>query len=107
MQQTTKELLVNEGLDQTVWGRIIIIAAFVNYFNADDKDKANGWFSCACGNLDGHIEKNDDGAPEDAVLLSLGLRFSDIVLREPCDAYGAAETLVAIEKRSIELLSKA
>jgi hypothetical protein len=98
-------LLVKEKLDQSNWGKRIIAAEGNNNdFQPSDRTCANSWMSCACGKLDAHIEREKYGdAPEDRKLYDLGLLFTQQV--NGSRAYGAAVSLIKIEKRSIELLT--
>tara|TARA_R110000851_G_scaffold182994_4_gene332096 strand:+ start:173 stop:541 length:369 start_codon:yes stop_codon:yes gene_type:complete len=110
------EFLVKEGLDKTVWGERIIRAELLGNFTCAMNALAEKWSSCACGNLDAHIQTDGDGAPDDAALYNLGMDFhhwvDEMFDRKFMDGYvgihnefhGAAITLAAIEKRSIELL---
>tara|TARA_R110000851_G_scaffold34260_3_gene91098 strand:+ start:201 stop:521 length:321 start_codon:yes stop_codon:yes gene_type:complete len=100
-------LLVKEKLDQSVWGeRIIAAEGNNNVFRPNDRSCANAWMSCACGKIDTHIEREQSScAPKDRKLYDLGLLFTQQV--NGSRAFGAAVTLIKIEKRSIELLRAA
>jgi hypothetical protein len=112
-------LLVKEGLDRSVWGKRIIKAELRGNFTQDVEWRADEWMSCACGKLDAHIKRDADYAPTDKKLNKLGIDFSEWIDSDfnthsfsssegvHDQFHGAAITLVAIEKRSIELLSVA
>jgi hypothetical protein len=98
---TAKEVLVEAGLDKFHWGIIIIKAEMGDGFEDDEDSAAGSWMSCACGKLDDHVERGEDGEPLDERLYELGLNFHDYVA---CNEYlGAALTLVEIHDRSIDL----
>jgi hypothetical protein len=112
------DLLVKEGLDRSVWGFRIIAAEKLGKFDYEVEDLAGYWMSCACGELDEHIKKNGDGSPIDETLRKVGLEFAEWIDADFDEDYvvlcngiqnqfhGAAVSLVAIEKRSIELLKE-
>lgn len=102
-----KEFLENKGYDETHWGKRIIAAETQGEYTQDDVDESGDWMSCACGKLDTYIEIGRSGtsAPMDDNLYDLGCNFSDAVMNDDFDInfLHAAELLVAIEERSIEL----
>jgi hypothetical protein len=101
---SARELLVNAGLDKSVWGLDIIKAAELGRVTYEMKQDAQCWSSCACGKLDAHIQKTSDGEPEDYELRRLGYEFSKCARQDRI--VDAAETLIAIEARSIELFNE-
>tara|TARA_R110000782_G_scaffold21033_5_gene56748 strand:+ start:3229 stop:3591 length:363 start_codon:yes stop_codon:yes gene_type:complete len=112
------DLLVKEGLDQSVWGLRIIAAEKLGHFNYAIDDLSGYWMSCACGELDDHIKRHADSSPIDETLYKVGLEFAEWIDADFDEDYvvlcngiqnqfhGAAVSLVAIEKRSIELLKE-
>ena len=107
MSHTTK-ILKPAGLDQTKWGQRIIQAEERNHFTENDIHLAADWPTCACGEtyvrnpfecLDpqGDYER----APTDHVLQRLGADFSIEVNHHNYSL--AAETMVEIEQRAIEI----
>lgn len=68
------------------------------YFTAPENGKASEWTTCACGQQDGRIARNSDGAPVDRDLQKLGLDFVDAV---NSDDFDEAESLLQrIETRA-------
>ena len=102
---SAKQLLTKEGFHNSFWGKIIIRAEKRGYFTELDVDKSGDWFSGACGRLDDHVERKFNGEPCDHDLFDLGDDFHRSVYVNDID--DAAETLIAIEKRSIKLLKEA
>ena len=112
------DLLVKEGLDKTVWGLRIIAAEKLGKFDYDTHDLSDYWTSCACGELDDHIKRHVDSSPIDKALRKVGFEFAEWIdadfdidyFESDCGIqnqfHGAAVSLVAIEKRSIELLEE-
>ena len=99
-----KKLLVEAGYDKTRWGARIILAEKRHHFTGKEANKGSDWISCACGELDSHIEMmpyEDDG-PADRQLNDLGVCFGRHVYND--EFLLAARTLIAIEERSVELL---
>jgi hypothetical protein len=104
------QLLFENNLHESHWGKRIIAAEINGFWDKSDYRAAGAWFSCACGKLDDHIERIGN-VPVDDKLKMLGHRFSmwvdeKLPLCTLRDFFRAAETLVAIEKRSIELLEE-
>jgi hypothetical protein len=98
------KLLVEAGLDNSHWGKRIIIAEERGGFTEDEADMAGSWVTCACGKLDDGIPRDTDGSPEDFALFELGGLFYSHVSR---DAYlSAAKCLIDIEHRAIEVLNE-
>ena len=121
------KLLFENKLHESHWGLRIIDAEIKGYYQEIDKIDSESWLSCACGKLDRHIKTNmndmtmDVGAPLDRILRKLGVRFDRLIDNSDFNFiegqrmifthdytifYCAAETLVAIEKRSIELMKE-
>jgi hypothetical protein len=121
------KLLFENNLHESHWGLRIIEAEIKGYYPEIDKIDSESWLSCACGKLDRHVKTNmndmtmDVGAPLDFTLRSLGVKFDRLIditdyifiggkriifTYDYTTFYCAAETLVAIEKRSIELLEE-
>ena len=95
-------ILNRECLDETFWGKAIIRAEKRGQFTDSNKDKAGDWQTCACGRQDKRIDRDDVGEPCDLLLRSLGSNFDvDVHLNS---FTVAANTLVAIEQRSAEIL---
>ena len=98
-----KELLTKHHLHDSVWGKRILKACKEG-FTYDDISKANSWVTCACGEATGVPRQNDKGSPLDHRLRGLGLRFAiDVEEQEPMKA---AEVLIEIEKRAIEVANR-
>lgn len=70
--------------------------------------RAGNWVSCACGNQCAIIPRyetgNMQGQPVDITLHDLGMRFFNNIKYKDIDT--AKETLIAIEKRSSELIEE-
>lgn len=100
-KSTAYDILKRERLLNSKWGRRIAAAERRGYFTNSMKDKAGNWFSCACGDMDKHIERTSLGAPLDPILLFAGQDFYYYVNHN--EFVNAAGTLWAIEERSREL----
>ena len=103
--KSAKELLEEAGLDDTVWGCVIINAEFRGGFTENDANDAVSWFFSADGDgiLMVHAKRDKYGrAHPDHYLYSRGLEFNCCVSNNWF--FSAAETLIKIEKRTIELL---
>ena len=108
-------LLVENRLEDTHWGLRIIKAEERGWFTSVDCYDSGEWMSCACGQLDEHVKRNDSGVPLDAELENEGGDFSSYINgpiwstgddgKVVSSFYLAAECLIRIENRSIELLS--
>ena len=96
-------LLDGEGLRHTFWGGRIALAEATGHFSDDDLRRAGHWPTCACGEQSPDIPRTNLGDPLDDRLHELGLRFDRNVQSHAM--LGAAETLIAIEKRAAEILS--
>lgn len=73
------------------------------HFTDEDREKAEDWTTCACGEQDPCIARSDQGDPVDRRLRSLGIHFAGFV---GVDAYDdALLTLHRIEARAKELLN--
>jgi hypothetical protein len=88
-------------------------------FSYKDREKASSWIDCACGNQDPRIPRFKSsaegrglsrseyavkGAPVDAALRTLGVRFSEAVNEQNPERAGSI--LKSIERRSACLLAK-
>jgi hypothetical protein len=102
VQVTAEELLVNAGLDTSVWGIDIIKAEGIGFFTLDMEIRAGSWTSCACGEMNSWIATDEAGVPTDRKLRNLGNTFTSCVRFDHIRV--AAESLIAIEARAIELL---
>ena len=103
------KLLFESNLHKSHWGLRIIAAESNGYYEKKDTAAASSWFSCACGKLDGHIARNMLGVPLDDDLRRLGNMFDIWVAnhhRISSRFLHAAEYLVAIENRSLELMKE-
>jgi len=109
-----KQLLVDNNLHNTHWGKRIIDAENRGEFTNKDKTDAGSWVTCACGQHSNDIvfvkdEHDVLGYPEDSHLYMYGIDFSDVVIMSHASDTNpyieAAETLIEIEKRVIELLT--
>jgi hypothetical protein len=127
MKLPAHKLLYDANQDQSHWGIRIINAEIRGYFKVTDDEDSSQWLSCACGKLDDHIKVHGESStissalhnsPVDNLLYTLGIRFSnyvdafttvtyiynDLTHTEITSIfYSAAETLIAIEARSLEL----
>lgn len=65
-------------------------------------EMANGWPTCACGELCQSLPRLSQGEPEDSDLSVFGVKFYGRVLN--CDWSGALATFRKIERRSAKLL---
>lgn len=99
---TAKQYLIDKGLADSHWGKRIIEAEERGEFDVTDQDDAEDWVSCACGRLDG-VARGPYGEPVDKPLRRRGMTFHECVAMD--EFMGAAQTLVAIERRAAELLS--
>ena len=107
MQTKTKEvrdLLTEHNLQHSVWGKRIIKACETGEFTHVEKFKAGKWVTCACGESSVNIPTDDGGVPLDRELKRLGDYFPEVVCYE--HPMKAAEVLIAIEKRAIEVANR-
>lgn len=104
MNKTAKEILKENRLLSSYWGRRIVKAEARGVFSKRDVRKAACWTTCACGEQDARIPRDGDGEPLDEKLTDLGCRFYRNTLN--CNAAEAAETLVKIERRAAEVLQE-
>ena len=102
------------------WFERIAAAQERGYFTALDKDLANDWVTCACGEQDPQIPRykvhtlaprpgristcSRRAEPVDQPLFELGLAFAEHV--EANDFTMASEVLAAIEQRAAEVLKE-
>jgi hypothetical protein len=114
------KLLFENNLHESHWGLRIINAEDIGKFTWMDTRDASKWVTCACGKIDVHIERRPygnyamGGSPKDSLLLDWGNDFSDYVdedvawleLDEYAEFFIAAEILVKIQARSIELFKE-
>jgi hypothetical protein len=88
-------------IEETVWGKRIQAAKDRGGFIYEDRRLAEGWVTCACGELDG-IERNDlSKVPLDYKLAVLGNRFAHKVNNNLMD--DAMDTLIEIETRAVHV----
>jgi len=97
-----KQLLTDNNLHNTHWGKNIIKAENRGAFTTENDSDAGNWVTCACGQHTKGILKDEFNKPDDKVLEYLGMQFTIDVVRQ--EFFKAAETLIQIEKRVIELL---
>ena len=86
------------------WAERIDEAEERGYFTEEDCELAIKWPTCACGEQDARIPRDEDGTPKDADLLWMGSTFAAQV------AIGyfqdARETMARIESRAVVLLQR-
>ena len=105
--KTIKELLAEHNLQHSVWGKRIIKAQkSPDGFTERDKHESLSWVTCACGRVTPDIPRAPRGiaggnAPLDDELRGLGNTFHRKVRGGL--TLGATKTLIAIEKRAIEV----
>jgi hypothetical protein len=99
-----KKLLVEAGLDNSHWGKRIIIAEELGWFTVEDQHNSENWVTCACGKLGDGIVRNRGEEPEDNRLRRLGFRFNSYV--EDDYYLAAAKCLIDIEHRAIQVLKE-
>jgi hypothetical protein len=88
------------------WFDRIARAKHVGFFSDDDKNKADVWTTCACGEQDPKIPRLPGLlCPLDFELRSLGTRLSRGVQSDAINDAGIV--LQQIERRSGEILAKA
>ena len=101
---TAKRRLERDGLDQTVWGQIIINAEESDDgFSEADIERAENWRHCACGELSAEIPRDSEFMPTDCVLKQLGHIFYSYVLNN--DPAAAAVYLNKIYYRELMVLT--
>jgi len=119
--QTATEILTEEVLDKSYWGKKIIAAENRGGFTHSNVDQSSDWVTCACGKNDliksmpDQRARHSDDSPNDSELRQLGTDFYHNVQNGSMD-YGyneperqgyiirAAQTLVDIEDRANELM---
>jgi len=99
---TATEILTQAHLHLMYWGKKIIAAEKRGHFTQSNIDEASQWTTCACGRMLPSIETEDGCRPADFKLQCLGEDFTNFVTYDAFE--DAAETLVAIEERAMELL---
>lgn len=72
-------------------------------FTFADRVDATDWVTCACGEQDPRIPREESGAPEDEQLLDLGVGFAEAVQDD--DWALAREILFEIEERVAVILA--
>lgn len=102
-KSTAKSLLVEAGLDETLWGKRIIQIEETGIAPFEWQCDANGWQTCACGWQDKRIPRDEDGCPLDGLLKWDGRNFPIYLLT---DIVEAARCLIRIEKRAAEVLKE-
>lgn len=100
--KTAKEILKENRLLSSYWGRRIVKAEERGFFFERDHWDSNRWTTCACGRQDERIPRNYGRVPLDPQLRRLGGMFYRVIKRRKYVC--AAEILIAIEKRSAEIL---
>ena len=101
---TATEILEYEGLENTHWGKRIMLAEKYGCFTERDVEKAGVWTTCACGMQDDRIPRSQSGTPEDGNLESYGSNFYYHVKNHR--VWEAAEELAKIEQRAFEVLAE-
>ena len=101
--KTAKSLLVEAGLDETLWGKRIIHIEETGKMLVEWLDEAWGWQTCACGEQDERIPRNEDGCPFDEQLRRDGVEFP---LYLQSNIVEAARCLIRIEERAAEVLKE-
>lgn len=101
--EAAREILDTGGIPaDTYWYQAIVGEDFGD---APHWHKSDDWVTCACGERRGRITWISDFKnpcrPEDEILYDWGIDFEDAV--HDRNRVGAAQTLVAIEKRVQEL----
>jgi hypothetical protein len=103
MSKTAREILHENRLLSSYWGRRIVKAEEQSRFTEKDVRHSASWQTCACGRQDDRIPRDDrEGAPIDEDLQDLGYAFYSFVLQH--NPRGAANVLVKIERRAAEVL---
>lgn len=87
--------VINEAIERERRGEVP--------FDWQIRVRAGGWPTCACGEMDPRIERNERGRPLDDILCGLGLEFCRQV--EDQDPLRARKIMAKIEKREGELLA--
>lgn len=100
--KTAREILKENRLLSSYWGRRIVKAEERGAFNLADKRASGSWTTCACGKQDPLIPRGCFGAPNDSALGFWGVEFCGHVLNDRFPE--AASALVKIERRAAEVL---
>jgi hypothetical protein len=100
-------LLIASNLKDSMWGKRIVAAVKRGDWNDEDVYMAGSWKSCACGEMDPWIEL-DPGSlcgkmPKDVELYNLGCEFAGLGDGKDNMFEIAAQLLIAIHNRSMEL----
>lgn len=101
-----RNLLTENKLEKTHWGKIIIEAdeQHMDMFEPEDVAKAGDWVTCACGEATANIAKDKLGYPTDPFLLILGGDFYAAVMDSNPEE--AAFIMIKIEKRASTLVGE-
>lgn len=102
---TAQRILERVGLANSHWGKRIIEAEVRGKFTFIDSEDAGDWVACACGKATADIPRDDDNCPLDQDLIILGALFECNVSANRF--IKAAETLVKIENRAIQVAGSA
>lgn len=102
-KSTAKSLLVEAGLDETLWGKRIIQIERTGELPFEWRDESESWQTCACGRQDERIPRGWRDAPLDEQLRRDGGWFPYYLLT---DIVEAARCLIRIEKRAAEVLKE-
>jgi hypothetical protein len=105
------ELLWQHGLQDSFWGLRIIAWEVSGEREEECINDAEDWQTCACGKQDPRIPRGAFGEPDDGQLEFLGVVFGRLwngrcFGKFTASPLGAAQCLIAIEKRSAEILSE-
>lgn len=95
-----EKILKKADLTQTFWGQRIVHAEIRGHFLRDDRMKAMGWQTCACGRQSALIPRRG-GQPLDALLATLGGEFYTRVRQD--EFVSSARTLVEIEAKAAKI----
>ena len=98
---SAKQILTENNLHESVWGRRIISAESTGKFTSFDLENSADWVTCACGYRSELIETDEIGAPIDSLLFNKGAEFYLSVAMNRYE--DAAKALVAIEQRAVML----
>lgn len=86
------------------WTEAIDAAEKRGGFTEEDKDNAREWPTCACGQQDERIPREEYGSPKDQQLAGDGVSFDQAVWFDDLDL--AREVMGRIEARAAVVLAK-
>lgn len=99
-------MLFSESNNKEVidWEAVLSDAIKTSHLDSHFKNQGWIWATCACGQQDARIQRNNIGEPKDRLLFIMGNDFSQYI--EEGQYQEALETFYMIQERSAEILEQ-